>query len=289
MLDKKYEIKCGPLPPNTGDYIKKCQQEWSRLLDSFPDERAVQLFLEQNPILLPGAWTPGTKSGHYPLRCAVISQPKLPGLKSKIPDFMWISSHSLMWYPALIEIEKPSKRIFKSNGAPSAEFTQARNQLAEWRTWFSKPENVQNFITSYGIPDNFRLGRQMQLHLILVYGRREEFQNSPELAEKRGSLLTGTDEELMSFDRLSPDRDLDQAITIHATGSGQYKAVHVPPTFCLGPKLADRLEVIRDIENALKKTPMISDKRRKFLISRIPYWQTWARNGKSTYCPGDLE
>lgn len=240
-------------------------------------------------MLLPGAWTPGTKSGHYPLHCAAVAQPKLPGLKSKISDFMWISSHSLTWYPTLIEIEKPSKRIFTASGVPSAEFTQARNQLAEWRTWFSKPENVQQFISSYGIPDNLRSGRQMQLHMILIYGRREEFQNSPMRSEHRGSLLNGDDEELMSFDRLAPDRDLNEAITIRAIGSGQFEAVYIPQSFRLGPRLADRLNAITNWEDAFKQTPLISEDRRKFLISRIPYWQAWASNGKGVWNSGDVE
>lgn len=289
ILDKKYEIKAGPPLPNVDEYIADCRKRWLKLLSSSPDEKKVQLFLEQHPMFLPGAWTPGSKSGHYPLHCAVVSQPKLPGLKSKIPDFMWIASHSLMWYPTLIEIERPSKQIFTLRGTPSAAFTQARNQLAEWRTWFSKPENVQTFIASYGIPDNLIRGRQMQLHMILIYGRRDECSKSLELAEKRGSLLTGADEELMSFDRLSPDRDLDQAITIRATGSGQYEAVHIPPTFSLGPKLADRLYLVNGIEDALKKSTLIGAKRQSFLISRIPYWQSWAKDGKSAYCPADVE
>ena len=280
MLEKAYEMEPGPPPPNAEDYVASCQDEWVRLLASAPEEREVQTFLEKNPILLPGAWTPGTKSGHYPLHCAAISQPVLPGLKAKVPDFMWVSQHSLTWYPTLIEIEKPSKRIFTAKGIPSAEFTQARNQLAEWRTWFSKPENVQQLIASYGISDSFRFGRQMQLHMILVYGRREEFQGSAQLSEQRGSLLTGADEELMSFDRLAPDKDLFQAITVRATGNGRYQAIQIPPLFCLGPRLADRLLAIDGIQDALERDPLIEDARRKFLITRIRYWYDWVKNGK---------
>jgi len=115
--------------------------------------------------------------------------------------------------------------------------------------------------------------------MILIYGRRREFRDAPGLSKQRGSLLTGTDEELMSFDRLKSDKELCNAITIRATGHGNYKAVCVPPQFRLGPSLADRLQVIHGLEKALQATPTISNARRKFLISRIPYWQTWARNG----------
>ena len=230
-------------------------------------------------MLLPGAWTPGTKSGHPPLLCAAISQPLLPGLNARIPDFMWISTHSQMWYPTLIEIERPSKKVFTTKGVPSADFTHARNQLAQWRTWFSSPENVQQFIKSYGIPDWMRNTRQMKLHMILVYGRREEVRDAPELSRQRASLLTGSDEELMSFDRLAPDGELRDAITVRAADPGKYEAVCVPPLFRLGPTLADRLLAIDGFERALRTTPLISDPRRDFLTSRIPYWRDWARNG----------
>ena len=153
MLQRTYEIQPGPSAPSVDDYAELSQSEWTQLLESSPDEKNVQSFLERNPAFLPGAWTPSVKSGHYPLHCAAISQPILPGLNARRPDFMLVSTHSSMWYPTLIEIERPSKRIFTGGGIPSADFSEARNQLAQWRTWFSIPENVQTFIASYGIPN----------------------------------------------------------------------------------------------------------------------------------------
>lgn len=192
---------------------------------------------------------------------------------------MWISTHSTMWYPTLIEIEKPSKQIFTAAGIPTAEFSEARNQLAQWKTWFSSPENVQTFIMSYGIPDWMRKERQMQLHTVLVYGRRNEFEDSPALAKQRASLLN-IGEELISYDRLSFDKDLRDAITVRAQGDGKFKALHVPPSFRHKPVLADRLLEMGGIETALSSTPLITNDRREFLISRIPYWAGWAKNGK---------
>jgi len=246
--------------------------------------------LERNPMLLPGARTPSVKSGHYPLHCAAISQPRLPGLSSKIPDFMWIATHSLTWYPTLIEIKSPTKRIFTKDGIPSAEFNQARNQLAQWRTWFSMAENVQQFIKSYGIPDYLTSGRQMQLHTILIYGRRSEVENDPALSKHRGSLLNASSEELMSFDRLEVEADLVDAITVRAIDSGKYRALAVPPLFRLTPGIADRLLAIENIEECLKETPMISEERRSFLLSRLPYWRDWAkRKDIGVINMGDIE
>ncbi|MBT3191179.1 MAG: DUF4263 domain-containing protein [Verrucomicrobia bacterium] len=278
-LERTYVISRGPAPPSANDYSDYANSQWQSLLNKSPAESEVQAFLEHNPAYLPGAWTPGTKSGHYPLHCAVIAQPLLPGLRSKRPDFMWIAMHSLEWYPTLIEIEAPSKRLFTRSGTPRADFTQARNQLAEWRTWFADPSNVQVFTESYGIPYAIRSARQMRLHMVLVYGRRDEFDNDPRLAKQRASLMTGADEELMSYDRLAVDRELGNAITVRADGNGRYKTVAVPPLFHLGPNLAERLLSIDDLDAALRETPLMSEERRAFLLSRLPYWRSWAQGG----------
>jgi hypothetical protein len=127
---------------------------------------------------------------------------------------MWIASHSASWFPTVIEIERPGKKVFTQSNTPSAEFTQARHQLTQWRTWFDSSANVQQFIESYGIPSELLATRTRHLHMMLIYGRREEFEGDPERSKQRSSLLPGTDEELMSFDRLSADADLEAAITV---------------------------------------------------------------------------
>lgn len=289
--ERTYEIVSSPPKPKDEEYISRALQEWKALLGSEPDEKSVQRFLERTPSFVPGGRTPGNPSGHAPFPFALISQPVLPGLRTKIPDFMWIAKHSMTWFPTLIEIERPSKRLFRANGTPTAEFTQAREQLNDWRTWFSKPENVQLFISAYGIPGDFRSGRNMQLHMILVYGRRSEVENQPHLAEKRSGLLPGADEELMSFDRLAPEKELLlDALTVRAVNSGRYKAISVPPLFELGPMLADWLSLIEGVDTCLASTPLISEERRQFLIARLPYWQEWGRNGqRGVIYSGDRE
>ena len=106
--------------------------EYRALLSSGPDERQVQAFFERYPALVPGGLTPGGSTGHYPLHCALITQPVLPGFHSRLPDLMWIATDSGTWYPTLIEIESPGKRLFTKRGVPTAAFTQARTQLAQW-------------------------------------------------------------------------------------------------------------------------------------------------------------
>ena len=179
----------------------------------------------------------GRLLGTFPLHCSLIAQPKLPGQHVRIPDFMWIATHSGAWFPTLIEIEKPSKRIYNKDGTPSSHFSQARNQLNQWRSWFTSNANVEQFKEMYGIPDYMLRRRQMNLHMILVYGRRSELDEQPDLIRQRGSLLSG-DEELMSFDRLLDPGYIDtskkNAVTVSAMGDGRYRAKYVSPVFELG-------------------------------------------------------
>lgn len=132
-------------------------------------------FLERHPSLVPGARTPGSPSGHFPLHCALITQPRLPGFHSRVPDFMWIAVDSGTWYPTLIEIESPDKKLFTRDGQQTAKFSQAKNQLDRWHSWFCNPTNVQQFIELYGIPSSWCNLLNRQLHMILIYGRRAEF------------------------------------------------------------------------------------------------------------------
>ena len=289
-LTKTYKIQKGPNALDLRKYVVLRNKEYKKLLDSSKSERDIHYFFERNPSFVPGAWTPGTKSSHYPLHCALITQPKLIDLRTKIPDFMWISTHSGGWYPTLIEIENPSKKIFTKKGEPTANFSQARNQLEKWKTWFNNSSNLSRFIEMYQIPDYMVRWRQMKLHMILIYGRRAEFGSDPEKSKERMSLISSSDYELMSYDRLSCDSDLEDAITIKLNKSGRYEAVAIPPIFKLRPALADRLIYIDGIDSALNKTIGISSRRRTFLKKRLLYWQDWSKQSDhGTIKTGDRE
>jgi hypothetical protein len=278
-----YKQEKGPAGLSFADYAFRLEHDYTQLIEADPSESDVQDFLEKNPSLVPGAWTPGTHSGHYPLHCALITQPLLPGLRSRRPDFMWIATHSQTWFPTLIEIESPKKRIFLKSGSPTSAFTEARNQLAQWRTWFNDTANVRQFTNSYGIPAEYERFRTRRLHMILIYGKRTEFESDPELSKQRASLLPGHDEELMSFDRLAIDQSLADAITIRAVGYGRYRVVGLPPVFSTGPLLADRLLYIDGFSDAIAASQDISKERGVFLQKRVAYWRQWASDAGSRF------
>jgi hypothetical protein len=271
-----YELEPGPESRSFEAYAAETEAEYRALLDAGGPEATFQRFLERNPCFVPGTWSPGTPSGHVPLHYSLISQPELPGLRSRIPDFMWIASDSARWYPMLIEVERPDKRVFRKDGVPTAEFTQARNQLAQWRAWLSDPTNVLKFVADYGIPNDFVRHRVMEPHFILVYGRRAEFETDPERSKHRAALMPSPDETLVSFDRLRADANVWNAITVRATGNGRFSALSVMPTFSTGPIHAKRLLHIEGLEEVVLAEDRMSEPRRAFLARRLAYWRTWA-------------
>jgi len=276
MLSPTYKLDPNPPPPMDRDlYLQQANEQWCRLLNSNPDEVAVQTFLEHNPSFVPGANTPGSRSGHWPFPLAVISQPSLSGSFDRVPDFMWLAMDSCTWYPTFVEIEAPNKLLFTKSGTPTAMFSQARNQLAQWRTWINEPENQQILKARCGLPE-YCNHRQMQPHFILVYGRRSEFEGNGMLTKLRASQMTASDEELISFDRLSADRGND-ILTCVRMGSvpGRYRAIGVPPTFTVGANNADILSLVDNLEDAVNNEHRISKERRKFLCQRLPYWRCW--------------
>ncbi len=63
----------------------------------------------------------------------------------------------------------------------------------------------------------------------------------------------------MSYDRLRVDRDLRDTITVRGIGSGNYRAVAIPPSFTLGPVFARRLLRIRKFDAAIRKAELLEE------------------------------
>lgn len=286
-FEKSYEIVKGPPPMEWDTYSRRLQGEWTTLLESLPDEAQVQRFLEQHPCLLPGAFGMMQAWGHYPFPGAVVTQPILNGLGERIPDFMWIATNSGEVYPTLIEIESPTKRAYRNDDVPTAELTQAMNQILEWKMWFGKPENMLVFMRHYGLPEFLRARKFHPLY-ILIYGRRKEIAERPQLAELRANAAR-QDEFIMSFDRLSPSYDARDMMCVSKRGA-EYVAVSIPPTIQLGPLLAEAQAPIQEKESAAGRCSWASPERREFLARRFPYWDSWARAGaRGVISIGDVE
>ncbi|WP_443478054.1 Shedu immune nuclease family protein [Novosphingobium aerophilum] len=286
MFEKRYTIIAdSPRPMSSDDYAKYLRVAWPELLNGNPSECQIQNFLEQHPAMIPGAFSViGGPSGHAPFPDAVISQPELYGYQRRKPDFMWISKNSLTLNPVLIEIEAPDKKMFRKNGTPTAEFTQAKNQISEWKVWFSKPENQIAFLKNYSIPFN-RL--KLEPHYVLIYGRREEYENDEHLTRLRSEHM-GENEVLMSFDRLHFDSNSDQFTSVRHKPSG-YEVLHVPPTLRLGPAMFSYDQRLNGLREAVGKNPLISNDRKQFMLERLPYWERVNSERRGIYSQADCE
>lgn len=126
-------LKDIPPPMTIVEYYNTILEEWDKLLNSDEecDERVFQEFLEQHPSMVPGAFELFSQSGHYPFPLALISQPPLMGLGSKVPDFLWFATNSQYLHPIFIEIETPYKKWFTKEGHQHHQLTQALEQLAD--------------------------------------------------------------------------------------------------------------------------------------------------------------
>lgn len=206
---------------------------------------------------------------------ALISQPILPGLGSKTPDFMWIASDSSSVFVVLMEIEDPNKSWATKKGQPSAKLTQAINQLKDWQKWFSEPLNEEKFKKDYKIPPYLLESRSFQKIYILIYGRRSDPSLTDSFNKKR-ALLQNQNEIYMTYDRIKPNRQLKDCLTVKLDKRG-YTALHVQPTIRLGPIHAENRSLIQLKDLAVNRNIYLSKTRRQFLNSRWEYWDTWAK------------
>lgn len=280
LLERTYEIQESPeRPMSWDDYQSLITDQWESLLNREPPptEPEVQAFFEQYPSIVPGAFTLlGNESGHYPWLCGLITQPPLPSYNKRVPDFMWLSECSDTEQPVLIEIEAPSKRWFTQSGKQTENLTQALNQIAEWKAWFSVSYNVEAFKAFYGLDRVSWRRRRFRPAYLLIYGRRTEANRNPELTQKR-TYLHADDVISMTYDRIGPNPKALDFICLKAEAQGVFRAVSVPATLRWSPDLADDRALIQGLDAAIEANPHIPPQRKAFLIQRRPYWDKWAR------------
>jgi hypothetical protein len=214
-------------------WLERYAQELTRLLkdEGRSDESVLQGWLERHPAFVPMFDGPD-RSGWPPWPYALISQPRLPGIVGKIPDFCWIAANSAYLTAVLVEIEIPSKRWqHDRDPGQAAPLTHAREQLASWRAWFRDPANSVTFLNEYLVPSEYQ-DRQFRQHYVLVHGSRSEYINDRARIRQRAASAAATDETMMSFDRLPEIADPRAAKygCVKREGSG-FTAVSVPPTW----------------------------------------------------------
>jgi hypothetical protein len=260
------------------DYVGQANAELANLLASGADEPQLHGWLERHP-----AWVPGVDGGrgseghHGPLHGAVVSQPPLRGLGIRVPDFLCLTKTSATVTPVLVEIEDPAKQWFTKDGQPTAEFTQAQDQLREWRSWFNSSGNQQVFIDTYDLPTDWRRLAFRPLYR-LVYGRTHEFgrhgrhADGDRLNRKRAD-LAHPDEEYRTWDSIAAARPQTRSVITAHVGVSGYQAIAVPDTFDLADDLHNSCERVRGLDDAIDANDRIPDERRTWLKGRAAWWR----------------
>jgi Domain of unknown function (DUF4263) len=268
-----------PEAPQWPEYEHRLMLAWRALLDS-PEaqrERNLQEFLERHPCLIPGSHS--DSSSHAPFPGAVITQPKLPGLTTRRPDFCWIARDSIMVYAVLIEIETPDKRWYHHEGNRRGELhgdlVHALGQIQRWKTWFSQPGNVITFQHHYRLAHILDY-REFLQEYILIHGSRREFTDHPDLNPLRAT-LNSEDTTVMTFDRLLPIQESSKYACMKATERG-YEVIAVPPRFAIGLHgfyndsggfYDDAAAPIHGFQEAITASEDIAAERRALLIETL--------------------
>lgn len=252
-------------------------REWKELRERVSAVEAdYQAFFERHPCMLPIGFQGSIGGHHGAFPAAVISQPPFAGLVRRVPDFMTISKDSAGVHIRLIEIERPDKEWFTVSGQPTADLTQAMDQLREWKQWLTDPINMQQFKRDYRFPEYYLQYTNFVFHYILIYGsnneRTERYKNKRFFLQQPGDIF-------MTFDRLFPDEHLKNYLTVKLDQHG-YRAVSIPPTFRLGPMRSEFNPSIRDKHIAVEENKYLSQARKKFLTERLPYWDEICKNGR---------
>lgn len=275
----EYEVaKNGPPALNWDDYSALVQDSWTNLLNNGPaSEQEVHEFLEQHPCLIPGhdAFVGAIPSNYYnppgPILQAVVSQPPLPGIRKKIPDFMWLPTDSQTQWAVLVEIEDPKKIWFTKSGQPTSQLNQALTQVTSWKHHLENPTNQLAFRELYGLHY-----RPLEFKVCLIYGRRNDATRTDEAI---GSLKHLTrDIVTMTYDRLRPAEPARNHICTRFR-SGTFSAIHIPATYRTSPSDGRFMASVANKHQAVYNSPYFSDERRDFLASRFQYWDALFAQG----------
>lgn len=271
ILDKHYEIKKdAPKEIEWEQYYVESMKEYNTLLNENGDcEKVFQDFFEKNPSYVPGALELFGQSGHYPFMDALISQPEIGIVDNRKPDFLWLAQDSLTFSPVFIEIEKPNKKMFTDSGIPNAEFNQAMNQIDEWRYLLKDLDNIRAFYKSFSIPLDMQ-EKTFNPQFLLIFGKRDEYIENTVLRGVRASKQR-ENVAIMSFDRLKPLQDYKQ-FTSCKVSHGEYRIIHIPPTFRYRADSVYTLKQYINFEAAISHMKNTSMERKNFLLERLSYW-----------------
>lgn len=173
----------GPPAMSWDEYSEAVSREWSSVL-SDPANREPELhaFLEMHPCLVPGHDAFHASAEPGPVYATLFSRPPLPGVRKRVPDFMWLPTDSQKQWIVLVELEDQNKRWFRDDGQQTAQLTQAVNQVQEWRAHLAEPSNLVQFMELYGLSRARPIGIELCLIIRTTGGSCPEREPTPPAA-----------------------------------------------------------------------------------------------------------
>ena len=194
--------------------------DFEALLDSSPNERAVQTFLKRYRYIVRNALNVHAWN-------SVHLQPEFSLGGNHVVDFLILSEDSGGWHTVLIELESPNERPFTKKGIPAKALAKGLAQLGEWKIWIGKNdpsfrEHLSSLVEVRYLPEEPRSPSDYQRanptirdphtmidkHYIVVVGRRRLFCGSN--VQERRQQLRDEGKEIVSYDRLlDKARELD--------------------------------------------------------------------------------
>ena len=181
------------------------RKKYIEFLNQAKTERQMQLFLETNPIILPGLFS----RHNGPVGNVVISKLKLANEYET--DFAFLSVDSARAQITLIEIESPSIKIFRdSDNQFTSTFNKAVQQMRDWITWFhSNQTYAKDLFRNIYHRWIFRY-RHVSTKVILIAGRRKHIRRNSQ-REKRWAGLNVSIEPnvVITYDHLAYGMTID--------------------------------------------------------------------------------
>lgn len=176
--------------------MMRTKEELKELIERNEEESMYQDFLEKNRHFIPLSFL-----HHHGIHFSLLFT-KYPVQESYKTDFMFLTKTSGHWRAVLIEIEKPSSRIFKDGSNEfHSDYTRAKDQILNWKSRLSSKGADDVFKNNLAGIFGHMISNEIDFKYILIHGRRDEYGAHPERRRKIETDL-GEDVHFMSYDSL---------------------------------------------------------------------------------------
>ena len=190
--------------------ISEDLSKYSNLLNETPSEQEIQSYLENHTRFIPREFVQ-----NHGIHLSLVLRKLAIGADYKT-DFFYFSKSTDDWHAVFIEIEKPSSKFFRKNSNKfHSDFTQALDQINQWRAWFRSNQNKGTFLSmvnSIQVPVHMASNPTFNKY-VLVFGRRSEYEKNVDRRDLIGAKETD-DFKIITFDSLAESHSTKHELSI---------------------------------------------------------------------------